>query len=213
MHINQDFWQQVKAIPDPKERLRWIEGNASADPADLQAAKAWWEARYAFTNKKKTQVVDRFIWFLINLWGFAASTPSTSGKQVVKAYREAFLSPKMEEAISLHDRLEEEVCAACLVYIQTLDPNPGFFGLKIGKTISQNEVLNRVAAMVAGKLMAGMYTQCADLKYADLIVCALWKSAVEAYPDISNALQVAVSKYKDEAMRDFVLKAIGQQPV
>ena len=210
MGITQDFWQQIKAVSDPKEQLHWVEGNTSADPADLQAAKAWWEARYFFTNKKKTQVTDRFIWFLINLWGITTSTPSTSRKQVVNAYREAFLSPKIEEAISLHNRLEEEVHDACLAYIQTLDPNPGFLGLKMGKTMNQSEILNRVAAMVAGRLMVGVYTQCADLKYANLIVRGLWKGAVQVYPDISNALEFVVNDYRDAAMRDFVLKAIKQ---
>ena len=198
-----DFLLEVKKIPDPKKRLDMIEESELRDEAEIVSAKAWWDARYYFVNKRKTRVADRFVWFLLSLkcW---SDMPRRGGKHVEEAYQEAFCSTNFEKAMALNDQLEEEMIQACIDYIETLNPNPGVFGLAV-KSISKDEIMNRICNSVATKLIPGVFSLCGHLKHSDVVARCLWKGADEVYPGISALIEAEVKKYKDDRMRNFVL--------
>jgi len=198
-----DFLLEVKKIPDPKKRLDMFEESELRNEAEIVAAKAWWDARYHFVNKKKTRVADRFVWFLLSLrcW---TDMPRGGGKQVEDAYREAFCSTEFVNAMSLSNQLEEEMIQACVDYIETLNPNPGVFGFAV-KSISKDEIKRRICDNVATKLIPGVYSLCGHLEHADVVARCIWKGADEVYPGISILIETEVKKYSDDQMRNFVI--------
>ena len=203
----QDFLQEVRKISNPKEKLDKLEQCEFRDDADIIAAKAWWHARYHFTNKKKTLIADRFVWFLLSLWN-QTSTKVLRSKKVLSSYNEAFLTPEFEKATALDERIEEELLSACVIYIGTITPSANMFGIKIGKEITRDEAARRISVIVAGKLIPGIYLSCAELGHADVIVRCLWKGAEEVYPQICDFLKTEVESYGDNDMRNFVLNAV-----
>ena len=205
----QDFLEEVRKIPDPKERLERLERSEFKDEPGVVAAKAWWEARYHFVDKKKTHAGDRFLWFLLNLRVWTNNASTAKGKHVASVYKEVFLSPETERAIALENRLEEEMQDACVLYISTIDLNPGFLGFRLSKAPKGGEDAVKRIAVIVGNLMAGMYTVCAQLQYSDVVVRSLWKGAEQAYPGIADILEAMVQNYDDQQMRDFVLNAIN----
>jgi len=186
--------------------MRLTQDPGSNEEMRDELAQAWWAARYYYADKKKTQTMDRFIWFLLNLssltWG------AIKGKRLVKAYQEAFLTPEMERAMALEDRLEIELYDACATYVETINPSPTVFGISTGKTLAGDELMMRVADIVGGKLIPGIYSECGQLDYADVLVRSLWKGAEAVYPHIVPVLEAKVGEYKDESMREFVLHAV-----
>ncbi|MCL2578444.1 MAG: hypothetical protein FWE32_00250 [Oscillospiraceae bacterium] len=204
------FRQELRDIADPIERRKKIETADHIPEADRRAAAAWWEARYTFANKKKTQAADRFIWFLLSLWGYSAGSPSIKGKQLVSTYRETFLTPEVETAFALADCLSDEVRDASAAYILTIDLNPGMFGFKMGKQPSKQENLKKVAEVVSGRLLPGLYGQCGELKHADTIARGIWQGAAAAYPGVEPVLKAEIDSHPDQAMRAFVLAAIDE---
>ena len=198
-----DFLLEVKRIPDPKKRLDMFEESDLRNEAEIVAAKAWWDARYHFVNKRKTRVADRFVWFLLSLkcW---VDMPRGNGKQVEDAYREAFCSAMFEKAMELSDRLEEEMIHASVDYIETLNPNPGVLGFAL-KSISKDETMRRICDCVATKLIPGVYTLCGHLEHADVVARCLWKGADEVYPGINALIEAEVKKFNDDRMRSFVM--------
>ena len=204
-----DFLLATRKILDPIERLAVLEGSEFSEDAAVKAAKAWWEARYSFANRKKTRATDRYLWFLLTLKSWASGTPMSRGKLVVSTYTEAFLSPEIERAIALENRLEAELLDACVLYVGTIDPNPGIMGFRVGKNLGQGEIQRRIAAVVSGELLAGLYKSCAELNHADVLVRCLWKAAEEVYPGIAAILEEKVREYDDAQMREFVLCAVG----
>ena len=205
-----NFLLETRKIPDPKERLRRLEGSEFSEETSVKAARAWWEARYHFTNKKKTITGDRFIWFLLTLKNWSSNPTAISKKCVVDAYREIFLSSEIEHAIALEDRLEEEMLSACVLYIGTIDTNPRIFGFSAGKALEPSDAIKRISAIVAGQLLPGAYKACAQFEHIDVLIRCLWKGAEEVYPGISANLDETVGKYADEQMRDFVLRALSR---
>ncbi|MCL2857465.1 MAG: hypothetical protein FWE19_07105 [Oscillospiraceae bacterium] len=204
----QEFLAETRKILDPIERLEMLETGEFCEEPDVKVARAWWAARYSFSNKKKTRTSDKFLWFLLTLKSWA-STPNASGKKmVVSTYKEAFLSSETQVAIALGNRLEQEVRNACMLYVGTIDPDPGFFGFRVGKRLGQADVLRRIATILASELMAGVYKACAEFEHADVLVRGLWHGAEEVYPGIADPLEAAVKEYKDEQMRDFVRCAL-----
>jgi len=187
--------------------MRLKQDSESHEEMGDEITEAWWAARYYYTNRKKTQVMDRFMWFLLGLWNWTSG--ATRGKALVKAYKEAFLSPEMEKAIALDNRLEQELCEACRTYIQTIDPRPSVFGISTGKMPMKDETMKRIAEIVAGKFLPGVYSQCAQFAYADVLVRSLWNGAEEVYPGIAEMLEAAVGEYKDAGMREFVSNAMN----
>ena len=208
MTVN-DFLLEARKIPEPVERLRTLESSEFSEQPAVRAARAWWAARYSFEDRRKTRTMDRYLWFLLTLKSWASQNPTMRGKLVVSAYQEAFLSPETEQAMALEDRFEQEVLDACVLYVGTIDPSPGFFGIRVGKSLKPDEVLRRIAAIVSKELLAGLYRSCAQLRHADLLARCLWKSAEEVYPGIAAHLEEKVRGY-DEQMREFVLRAVGQ---
>ena len=204
----QNFLSEARKINDPIERLQALEGSEFGEDAAVKAAVAWWAARYSFADKKKTRAHDKFLWFLLTLKSCVSNNMTMRPKPVVKMYEEAFLSAETNAAIALDNRLEEEVLSACVLYIGTIDPNPGFFGFKAGKSLSQDDILNRMAKTVAGELIPGLYTTCGQLPHADLIIRCLYKSAEQLHPGISARIEAVVGEYSSEQMRGFVWRAI-----
>ena len=198
-----DFLLEVKKIPDPKKRLDMIEESELRDEAEVVSAKAWWEARYHFINKRKTRVADRFIWFLLSLkcW---TDMPRGGGKQVEDAYQDAFCSTNFKKAMELSDQLEDEMIQACVDYIETLNPNPSVFGFAV-KTISKDEIMKRICNCVAAKLIPGVYSLCGHLEHADVVARCLWKAADQVYPGINALIEAEVKEYNDDRMRSFVM--------
>jgi len=186
---------RLKQNPEPQEEI------------SDEITAAWWAARYHYTNKKKTETMDRFIWFLLSLSNWTSG--AVNKKTFVKDYKEAFLSPEIEKAIALDDRLEQELGDACVTFIQTIDPRPSIFGISTGKMLAKDETMNRIAAIVAGRLIPGVYAECAQLDHANVLVRCIWNSTEEVYPGIANALEAKVGEYTDEDMREFVQTAIN----
>jgi len=207
MSAVQDFLLEVRKISNPKEKLDKLEQCEFREDADVIAARAWWSARYHFTNKKKTLIADRFVWFLLCLWN-QVSTKAVRSKKVAGIYKDAFLTPELEKAAALDDRIEEEMLSASAIYIGTINPSANMFGIKIGKEITRDEAARRVSVIVAGKLIPGICLSCADMKYADVVVRCLWKGAEEVYPQICDFLKVEVENYGDKDMRNFVMNAV-----
>jgi len=170
---------------------------------EQEITKAWWNARYYYTNRKQTQTRDRFMWFLLALG------TEMRGRQLMTAYKEAFLSPEMEKAMGLEDRLEEEFQTVCATYVQTIEVNTAVLGIPMRKTLTTEETMTRIAKVVAGKLIRGVYGSCAELKYADVIVRCLWNGAEEAYPGMEEYLET-VMEAGDPGLRAFVLGARGR---
>ena len=168
--------------------------------------QAWWDARYFYADKKKSHTGDRFVRFLLALWTWTNS--SVGGREVRKLFQETFLSPEMEKAIALDDRLEVELAGACAVYLQTLDLEPRIFGLRMGKSPSLENVMARVANMIAGGLIPGVYELCAGLDRVDVVVRGFWMGAEAVFPGIAEMLERVVRGYGDEAMCAFVLGAV-----
>ena len=186
--------------------MRLQQDSGSHEESGDETTEAWWAARYYYTNKKKTQVVDRFMWFLLCLGNWASG--ASRGKVLVKAYEEAFLSPETERAIALDDRLEIETYDACRAYVETINPSPTVFGISTGKTLMKDEIMKRIAGVIAGKFIVGVYTQCAQLGHADMLIRSLWNGAEEVYPGIAGTLEAVVGAYEDENMRGFVRNAL-----
>ena len=205
----QDFLTEARKIADPIERLQALEGSEFSEDASIKAAKAWWTARYSFADKKKTRVQDKFLWFLLTLKSCVNNNMTMRSRPVVKTYEEAFLSAETNAAIALDNRLEEEVLNACVLYLGTIDLNPGFFGFKAGKSLSQDETLNRMAIIVGDQLMAGVYTTCSKLPHAGLIIRCLYKGADQLYPGVSAKIEAMLRDSNNEQIRDFIKRAIG----
>ena len=170
---------------------------------EQEITTAWWEARYYYANRKQTQTRDRFMWFLLILGTEAG------GRQLVTAYKEAFLSPEMERAMALEDRLEAEFQAVCVNYIQTIDINSAILGIPLRKTLTTDETMTRMARVVVGKLIRGVYVSCADFKYADVIVRCLWTGAEEAYPGMGAYMDAVLETYGDAGMEAFVSRGLA----
>jgi len=145
---------------------------------------------------------------LLSLKSWASNAPTTRSKQVVADYKEAFLSPEIERAMALEPRIEEEMHSACVLYLGTIDPNPGFLGFK-GKALKHEDILKRIATVVSRDLIAWVYTACAQLDHADTLVRCLWKSAEEVYPGIAAIIEANVRSYDNEQMREFALRSIS----
>ena len=207
MSTAQDFLLEVRNIADPKERLNRLEGCALREEPEVRAALAWWHARYYFADKKKNRTADRFVWFLLSLRGWT-STPAADSKQIVSAYKEAFLSPETERAIALDDRLEAEMTDACAIYIQTINPNRVVFGFSMGGVMGKDAILGRIAATVADALLPGVYRACAELRHSDMLIRCICSGAQEVYPGILGIIEIEVQKYDDPRMRDFILSAL-----
>ena len=204
----QDFLIETRKIIDPIERLQALEGSEFSEDAAVKSAIAWWATRYNFADKKKTRANDKFLWFLLTLKSCVSNNMTMRPKQVVKTYEEAFLSPEAEIAITLDNRLEEEVLSACVLYLGTIDLNPGFLGFKAGKSLGQDDILKRMAATVA-ELMAGLYATCGRLPHADLIIRCLYKGAEQLHPGVSGRVEAIVREYSNEQMRGFVMRALA----
>jgi len=168
--------------------------------------QAWWDARYFYADKKKTHTGDRFVGFLLTLWTWTSS--SIGGREVQKLFKKTFLSPEVEKAIALDDRLEEELIDACVVYLQTLDLSPRVFGFRMGREPSLEHVMARVANMIAGGFIPGVYKLCAAFDHADVLVRSLWMGAEKVFPGTAEMLAHLVRGYEDEEMRAFVLNAV-----
>ena len=215
MHPNkesaiQEFLAQTRKILAPLERLSALEGGEFAQEPEVKAARAWWGARYGFANRKKTRTIDQYLWFLLTLKSWASSTPMSRARLVVSTYKEAFLSPETERALALENRIEAEMLDACVIYVGTIDPSPGLFGFRVGKSLGQGDIQKRIAAVVADELIAGLYRSCAELSHADILVRCLWNASEEVYPGIAALLEGNVSGF-DEQMREFVRRALGPQ--
>ena len=206
----QEFLLKAHKTLDPIERLEMLEGSEFGDDPGVKAARAWWDARFCFADKKQTRVSDKFLWFLLVLKTWESSPNSSGKKQVIAMYNEAFLSPETERAISLEDRLEDEILSACALYVSTITPDPGFLGFRAGKTLKPDGVRRRISGIVAGGLLPAVCKVCAGLDHAGALIRCLWKGAEEIYPDISANLEEVVEKYDDAQMRDFVLRALGR---
>ena len=170
--------------------------------------QAWWDARYFYANKKKTQTGDRFVRFILGLWTW--TNTSIGGKELVKLYQETFLSPEIEKAIALDDRLEDELIDACVLYLRTIDLDTRVLGFRMGKSPSLEKAMARVTNMIAGALIPGIYKLCAGLSRADVVVRCLWQGADAVYPGIAELLEQMVRSYGDEGMRVFVLNAVRE---
>jgi len=209
MSTAQEFLREVRDLADPKERLEQLESTQWRDDGEVAAARAWWHARFHFTNRKKTMAGDRYVWFLFTLRGWAKGRP-TSGKKVIEqAYREAFLSPEMQAALALEDRFEAEMLDACVMYIETINTDPSFLGIKFGRARSRGEVRERVAELVANEIMAAVYALCGHQQHSGAITRCIWKGAEQAYPGITPVLERVVRACDDGQMRDFLLSAIA----
>jgi len=203
----QDFLLEIEKISDPKERLSKLEESEFRDEDSVKTAIAWWHARYYFTNRKKTHAADRFLWYLLIV--SQTSMMSASSRRLISDYKKAFLSPEIEKAMALDDRLEKELLSACTLYIETINVNTGILGFTVGKPLSKDETMARIANIVALRFMPVVYSLCSRLKYSDIVARCLWKGAEQAYPGISDALESHVRKYDDGFMRDFVLNAVS----
>ena len=205
----QNFLIETRKISDPIERLQALESSEFSEDAAIKAAKAWWAARYSFADKKKTRAQDKFLWFLLTLKSCVNNNMTMRSRPVVKTYEEAFLSAETNAAIALDNRLEEEVLSACVLYLSTIELNPGFFGFKSGKSLSQDETLMRMALIVGDQLMAGVYTTCRELPHADLIIRCLYKGAEQLYPGVSAKIEAMLRDSNNEQICDFIKRAIG----
>ena len=203
----QDFLAEVRKIADPIERLKALEGSELSEDSAIKAARAWWAARYSFDDKKKTRAQDKFLWYLLTLKSCVSNNMTMRPKLVVKTYEEAFLSQETKAALALESRLEEEVQSACVLYIGTIDPNPGFLGFKAGRSLSHDEILKRIATNVA-ELMAGVYATCGKQPHADTIIRCLNNGAEQLHPGISAVIEAMVRDSSDEQMRSFVMRAL-----
>ena len=204
----QDFLKGARdTSEDPREFLRKLEECEFREEAEIKAARAWWDARYYFADKKKKRVGDRFLWFLLNLSSWT-NTSALGDKQLVKAYEETFLSPEIEQAMALGDNLEAELYDACTQYIDTMNPKTVILGVSAGKALTKDETRRRIASNVAGKLIPGVYLRCGQFAYADVLIRCLWRGAEAVYPGITPALAAVVGSYDGTDMREFVMRAI-----
>lgn len=211
MSTVQNFLLEVRGISDPKDRLARLECAEWRDLPEVAAARAWWHARYYFTNRKKTQTCDRYIWFLLNLRGWEKGGTSAAKKAIEKTYREAFLSSEAQAAMELEDRAEAEILDACTLYIETIDPGQRIFGFSFGPPPSKEEVIKRIAGIVSGILLPALYTLCALQPRSDVIARCLCKGAGQVYGGALPVIEANVRGYADGQMRDFVLSALAGQ--
>jgi|GEM_PF-988964 len=197
---------QIEETQDPKMKWTLLESAGPGDEA-LESARLWWHARYAFTDKKKRQVCDKFVWLLM----YAASVSQGTFRDMRefdKVYGSALESPELEKAMAAGDRLFENLLSAARIYVDTLRAGRSILGLISTGGQSQDAVNRRVSDGLVRNCFAPIMSRYGDRAHSGLLLRALAQAAGELFAGIQPYLNQALAAYPDDALRSAINSAL-----
>ncbi len=184
-------------------------GVAEADP-DIQAAVAWWRARYDYTDRRKKQTRDKYIWLLVSLAACGRGQFS-GGKPIREAYQLGFTGEAFEAAMAQHPNgLYEQFLEAAAFFAETYREEPRLLGLvALGKS-TKEQTLNRVSRQMVTDILWPFYKACSQLAHNETIFKAIWDGTVQQYPAIPAYLWNYISE-KEEGLAHYIRGIVWQQ--
>lgn len=206
----EELLNDYKEMPTPQDRLdllRRLERDYGGDDR-IKAMRLWWDARYAFVDKKKTRVQDKYVWLIVH---FANHTRGNfrGNKELIDTYANALECPELTEAQAFSDQLYEQLMDAANIYVETLRLPRPLLGFQIfGGGKDAKATNQRVSKEVVqfGLLPIAFYAR--ERPLAGLLIKAIFAAAKAAYTGIQPVLLDAIDLVEDEPCRSFILQSV-----
>lgn len=198
-----------QALPDALDMERdpcaqWLlleKADGCPDPdGRLEAARLWWCARYAFADKKRTRVRDKFVWLLAGCAGWG-SGGYFSTRELQKLCAEVLESPELDAACAASDELYAQLLDASMLYVATLLPVRTILGVMSRRDKDNGARNSRVSALLFTGALHPLALCCVQTPRMPVLLRALYAAAINTCPGILPCLHRDIQDAAEDSTR------------
>lgn len=207
--MEQALPDQIYAERDPRARWLLLEEAAGLPDPDgrLEAVRLWWHARYAFTDKKRRRVQDKFVWLMASCDGFGRGGFS-SERALERLCADVLESPELDAACAASDELYAQMLDASALYVSTLLPGRALVGIPIADRDDKART-RRVGAILLSGVMQPLARYGGRSPRTPTLLRALCAAAAAACPGILPLLSEGIEGVSEESIRALLAAAVA----
>lgn len=205
MSSKEKWFQQWTQLETPKEQGKFLQQLPEdlKDDKDIQAIQAGWNCRYFYTDKRKRNIGDRFVWLYLAMRG--QGTNQVGQKEIDRIYREALLTDNAVIAFAGNPKfMAESLKEAAASYSPTLREVPPILGIIPQKDKSAAHTNNRVAITIIEGHLHPLWVVAAKLDHSQLVAQTLVNAVLEDYPRIASNFKATIEELPDGEFKNWI---------